>query len=368
MLTLQKYGGPGLIIGGHEHEPYDQLVEGQDGSSIRIIKGGMEANSASLIDLSFEVAGGGVRPKLMEVAVDLVEMSSFEPSVVVQKIADKHMSVIKALEDEYVVDADSTSILPPGVFLSSERTRFQQTTVGSIFCQMIKEELEVDVAMINGATIKGGKTYDNGKMSYAELKKELPFPTKMVVVPMQRWQLDEVIHFSRNAMEDGTDLDLEEIPRRGYLQVDWDHDQMDHLGFPDDILQVSLPRNLLDGFCTIEPLMDIGARLKKEEKFPGPNDFIPAIDSIVRHACKNRWSQIISDISSFQEFDLNKDGVLDRYEIKKMMEHVLGHEPADFLVDDMIASIDTDKNGVIDMGEFSFLLATMERDQSFKKF
>jgi hypothetical protein len=205
-------------------------------------------------------------------------------------------------------------------------------------------------------------------MSYAELKKELPFPTKMVVVPMKRWQLQEAIHYSRNAMEDGTDVDAEETPRRGYLQVDWDYDAMDHLGSPDDLLHVALPRNLLDGFCKIEPLMDLGSHLKEEGIFPGDDDFVPAIDLVVRHACKNRWFQIISDISSFQNFDLNNDGVLDRYEISKMMEQVLGHEPADFVVDDMIASIDTDENGTIDHGEFSFLLATMEREQSWKKF
>ena len=364
MLEIEQ--GNGLIIGGHEHEPFDELIE-QESRSIRVLKSGMEANGASLIDLSFEVADNE-QPRLIQVDTDLVEMSRFEPSTVVQSIVDKHMSVVKALEEEYVVDTESTSMLPPGVFLSSERTRYQQTTVGGIFCQMIKEELEVDVAMINGATIKGGKSYETNEMSYAELKKELPFPTKIVTIPMQRWELEEVIHYSRTAIVDGTDSDAEEIPRRGYLQVDRDYVEMEVLGFPDDVLQVALPRNLLTGFCQIEPLMEIGSRLQAEGVFPGPDDYVPAIDLIVRHACKNKWAHIISDISLFQKFDLNGDGLLDRYEIKQMMEKVLGHEPADFLVDDMIASIDTDDNGVIDMGEFSFLLANMERDQSFKKF
>jgi 5'-nucleotidase len=366
MMLASSHGGDrsGIIIGGHEHEPYDERIEGEDGTStIRIFKSGVDAKAASLIDLSFEIIGDE-RPKLVEVEYDLVEMSDFEPSVVVQSVVDRHMSVVQALEDEFIIDADSTTMLPPGVPLSSERTRFQPTSVGSTFCQMIKEELEIDVALINGATIKGGKIYENGKMSYAELKKELPFPTKMVVVQMQRYVLEEAIHFSRNAIEDGTDVDQEEIPRRGFLQVDWDFDQTDHLGFPDDVLQVALPRNLLNGFCKIEPLMDIGSHLKDEGLFPGDDEYYPAVDVIVRHACKNRWTQIIGDMSSFQDFDLNGDGVLDRHEIKVMMERVLGHEPADFVVDDMIASIDTDENGVIDRGEFSYLLAIMEREQN----
>lgn len=357
----------GVIIGGHEHEPYDEFVRleqnGRD-DYVRILKSGMDANSASLIDLTFDCQETTTQPaQLVEVEYDLVPLATFDPSVVVQTIVDTHESVVKALENETIIDAESTTMLPPGVFLSSERTRFQQTTVGSIFCQMIKEEREVDAAIINGATIKGGMTYPDGKMSYAQLKKELPFPTKLVVVPMARFQLDQAIMYSRTAIEEGTDRNLTEIPRRGYLQVDWDYQQTGNLGFPDDILQVAVPRNLLNGFCKIQPLMDVGRQLKEQGIFPGPDDYIPALNVIVRHACKNRWTRIVSDLSVFREFDLNGDGVLDRDEIKSMMTVYLGHDPPDFVIDDMLAAIDDDENGVIDRGEFSFLLAEMERER-----
>lgn len=357
----------GVIIGGHEHEPYDELVtpENETDASgyVRITKSGMDAHSASLIDLTFDCQENTKPAKLVEVDYDLVPMATFDPSVVVQKIVDTHESVVKALENETIIDTESTTMLPPGVFLSSERTRFQQTTVGSIFCQMIKEEREVDAAVINGASIKGGMTYPDGKMSYAQLKKELPFPTKLVVVPMARFQLDQAIMYSRTAIEEGADRTLAEIPRRGYLQVDWDYEQTGNLGFPDDILQVAVPRNLLNGFCQIQPLMDVGRQLKKEGIFSGPDDYIPALNVIVRHACKNRWTRIVGDLKVFQEFDLNGDGVLDRNEIKSMMTMYLGHDPPDFVIDDMLAAIDDDENGVIDRGEFSFLLAEMERER-----
>jgi hypothetical protein len=35
---------------------------------------------------------------------------------------------------------------------------------------MMKEELEVDVAMINGAVLKGDMTYYSGQITYAQLK------------------------------------------------------------------------------------------------------------------------------------------------------------------------------------------------------
>jgi 5'-nucleotidase len=96
----------GVIIGGHEHEPYDELVmappsqttEGE-GGTIRIVKSGMDGNAASLIDLYFECNPDepSCPSKLVEVDYDLVEMKLYEPSVVVQTIVDKHQSVVKAL-------------------------------------------------------------------------------------------------------------------------------------------------------------------------------------------------------------------------------------------------------------------------------
>lgn len=387
MISL--HGGKkkmGVIIGGHEHEPLDEQVGNDEIGTVRIVKSGMDARAVSLIDLSFETFSSDdnnnndddnqsqqqSQPQLVDIDVNLVEMSSFEPSLVITRIVDNHMSVIKALEEEYVVDADSVQELPSGSLLTSERTRFEQTTVGSIFCKMIKDETEADAAIINGGSIKGSNTFPNGKMSYAQLKKELPFPTKMVVIPMARWELEEAIHFSRTNIENGQptttdgggDDDGDAVmPRRGFLQVDPDFQTFDS---PDDIIQVATPRNLLNGFCGIKPLMKVGERLKHQGQFPEEDDFVPAIDLIVRYACKNRWYRLIGDSESFHQFDLNQDGYLDRDEVKKMMESALGHEPADFLVDDMMSSIDTDANGVIDKGEFSYLLATMERKHSWK--
>ena len=438
MLSL--HDGPGLIIGGHEHNIYHEIVakshqqqqqqqqredddddddvdndtdiqrqrdeidknisDGDD-NAIHILKSGMEARNAYLTDLVFEVPAvaaadndsnndndndnnnnnnnnNNKTPRLVGIETELINLTDYEPSPFAQQLVDKYMSVVQALEDEIIVNEDSIVSLPNDFTFSSKRSRFQQTTVGAFFCQMMKEELEdCDVAIVNGATIKGDITYENVQMSYAELKNELPFPTKMCLVEMTRRDLYKAIQYSRTAMEDGIDLDAEEVPRRGYLQVDYDFDQrwmkesLADVIFGDDdddnnstILKVALPRNLLSGFCKIKPLMDLGNRLKQEGGFPGEDDFVPAIDLIVRHSCKNRWLHLLAGKRNFDQFDLNNDGLLDKHEIKTMMTDVLGYEPADFVVDDMIGSIDLDENGVIDHDEFDLLLAQMQRDNN----
>jgi hypothetical protein len=285
----------------------------------------------------------------------------------VKKIADSYLSVLEEMNEQVAVLGDN---LPQDKPLSSERSRYEQTTVGSYFCQAIKEELETDVALLNGGSIKGNMTYENNSMSYAQLKKELPFPTKIVVIQMSRSEVQDAIYYSRDNVEEGATEDSNgEIPRRGYLQVDLDLDLVPHAGDHDDILKVALPRNLLTGFCKIQPLMDTGLRLKAEGQFPGEDEFIPALDLVVRHCAKSRWFEILNERNlTFEDLDLNGDGVLDRDEVKKMMERFLGHEPADFVVDNMIASLDDDGNGTIDVGELSYLVASMEREGQWRKF
>ena len=355
----------GLIIGGHDHVPMDETVT-EKNYSVRILKSGMDANNADLIDLTFD--SSTKPPVLQKIESIQIDLSTYKDSVVVKTIADAHLAVLDEMNHEIAVEADD--ILPPGSALSSKRTRFEQTTVGTLFCQVIKEELEADVALINGGTIKGNTNYHNNCMSFADLKNELPFPTKMVVVPMTRSEVQHAIYYSRENVEEGSlKTSSGDVPRRGYLQVDLDLDLVPHSGDQEDMLRVALPRNLLTGFCKIQPLMDIGDRLKAEGRFPGQDDYIPALDLVVRHCSKSRWFQILGDREiSFDDLDLNKDGVLDRFEVKKMMKRFLGHEPADFVVDNMIASVDQDENGVIDVGELSFLIATMEREEQRRKF
>lgn len=362
---LDMHCGRGLIIGGHEHVPIDEtVVNDSSKESIRILKSGSDARGASLIDLSFDTSA--MPPELKSIDYTLVDLTKYEDSKVVKKIANSHLSVLEAMNEQIAVQVDKDKC----PILSSERPQFEQTTVGSYFCQAIKEELEADVVLLNGGSIKGNMTYEDNCMSYFQLKKELPFPTKMVVVPMSRAEVLDAVFYSRSNVEEGVTEDSNgEFPRRGYLQVDLDLELVPHAGDQDDILKVALPRNLLRGFCKIQPLMDTGIRLKAEGLSPGADNFIPALDLIIRHSSKSKWFEILNESDlSFEDLDLNGDGVLDFDEVKKMMARFLGHEPPNFVVDHMISSLDDDGSGTIDVGELSFLVAKMEREEQWRKF
>ena len=50
------------------------------------------------------------------------------------------------------------------------------------------------------------------------------------------------------------------------------------------------------------------------------------------------------------------------FSVTRMLRKAIGHEPAPFVIDHMIAAVDADENGIVDRGEFSFMLAGLERE------
>lgn len=379
-FMLDQGMGSTLILGGHDHEPIHEVVKkGED--SIHILKGRYDAQMVNLVDLEFQIqeeseTNTATKVKLSRVETQLIELNNNElypPSEIVSHIVDSHMAMLTSLEHEDVLDA--STFLPPGVSLSSVGTRYQQTTVGGIFCLAMKEELEADVAVINGSAIKGNMEYPRSVMNYMQLKRELPFPTKMIVVPMKRWRLHEAIHYSRHHTDEDTPGEADgqstaRVERKGFLQVDAEFDRIGfHTGGQDDDLLVALPRNLLKGFCKIEPLMQFGRELKeKGVSLDDEDDFVPAIDLVVTHFSKEKWYEIVHDNLSFSDLDKDHKGFLTRKDVARMLRKATGHDPPEYVVDDMMKAVDADENGVIDQGEFSFLLAAMEREHGLMRF
>jgi len=360
----------------------------ESSSSIRILKTGSDARLAALVEWTFDHTHNtgdhqSTPPALVSVDAEFVDLSEYANSPSVQTLVNRKMSVLERMENQIMVHNDFQK---ENVCLSSVGTRLSQTSVGSFFCMAMQEELDADAAILNGAVLKGDSTYPDNIMSYADLRKELPFPTKMVVVPMTRKLLREAILFSRTQLEDqpttmegkessnadtpaqihGTEGDG--IARRGYLQVSPDfciHGNDNEDDTDTTQIQVALPRNLLSGFCRIKPLVNLGEELKASGTFPEEDDFVPALDLVTRYCCKNRWLELSSNISRFEDMDMNRDGVLDRHEVKIAMTSILGTAPEPFFVDKMIDAIDQDGNGVIDEADFNVLLSMIEhRDQN----
>ena len=113
--------------------------------------------------------------------------------------------MLRALEGETIVavaDFAADEGLASSPPLTSRGTRIRQTTAGALLGSACRESLQVDVAMINGGSIKGNRDYPSGQMSYLDLQVELPFPTKMVAVRMPGHVLQAALEYSRRGAPD----------------------------------------------------------------------------------------------------------------------------------------------------------------------
>ncbi len=112
------------------------------------------------------------------------------------------------------------------------------------------------------------------------------------------------------------------------------------------------PFDALAGFCKIQPLIDLRDELESRGALPGEDNYIKAIDLIVRYCCHDRWDAI-SKVMSFTDLDLNKDGTLSKEEVRVAIKRVLGEDPSEALVEGMMNVIDADADGTIRENEFN---------------
>ena len=97
--------------------------------------------------------------------------------------------------------------------------------------------------------------------------------------------------------------------------------------------------------------MELGEELKAAGNYPEKDNYIKAIDIIIRFCCKGRWAALMELDLSFDDLDLNNDGKIDKHEIKIIMTMLLGKEPDDVLLDEILAIADADGDGHIDREE-----------------
>ena len=90
--------------------------------------------------------------------------------------------------------------------------RLAQTTMGTLLCSSLRDSLMADCAVINAGNIRGNMLYDDDKHSvtYADLKSEIPFDSKVTVAgPVSRpfiWQFyssSTMFFFKRDAFRRG---------------------------------------------------------------------------------------------------------------------------------------------------------------------
>jgi 2',3'-cyclic-nucleotide 2'-phosphodiesterase (5'-nucleotidase family) len=312
-----------LVVGGHEHVQHLESVGGT-----WIVKADMDASTVAVSDLRWDGDG----PPQVTVRIEPVAGCAEDPAL--RALVDRHMAKVHALEGATLLT------LPPGHGLSSVGSRVRQTSLGAFVCGRLRDALGADGAIFNGGGIRASRTYE-GRLTFGDLKAELPFDNDVVLASLPGRVLAEAIAASR-AHE-------EESP--AYLQVDdaMTVEEPGHRltavgGVPLDLertYRIATVRDLLTGMDHIEPLVKYGREHPEAVPPAGSGREIKVL--LVGSCAASLWRTL----GGFDAVDANHDGRVTEAELAEAVARVAHESPSSTAAHLMVQALDPDHAGAI---------------------
>jgi 2',3'-cyclic-nucleotide 2'-phosphodiesterase (5'-nucleotidase family) len=306
-----RAAGIPLVIGGHEHTPFVEEVEG-----VWIVKAGMDAANAVVVDLAWD---GDAMPK---VRAKLEAVAGYAEDAAVRALVDARMSRVHDLETATLMT------LPPNETLSSVGTRATQTSLGALVCSLVRDALDAEACIFNGGGIRGAREYRD-RFTYGDLKHEVPFDNEVVVASLPgRVLRDAIVHSRAKAPAESG----------GFLQVDdrvvANGDVIAIAGTPLDeerTYEVALVREMLLGMDHNAPL-EAFAKARPELVPPaGSGRDVKLV--LVEAFALALWRKL----GGFDAVDTNKDGRISVTEIAEAITRTTA-EPASPITADLVKS------------------------------
>ena len=149
-----------VIIGGHDHVPITTFV-----NQTLISKAGADARYVARIDLT--PGAGNARVERHYELVPVVE-GMREDDATAKVTADFNAQLGKELE---VVVGSTTAPLDA----VGEHVRSNETNLGNLFADAVREALQADVAIVNGGSIRSNRMFPPGKLTRGDVLAFHPF-------------------------------------------------------------------------------------------------------------------------------------------------------------------------------------------------
>ncbi len=307
-----------VILGGHEHEVFLEEIEGT-----WLVKAGADAVHAVVIDVAWKAdapAAGEADPPA--VTVHLEDVAAYAEDAEVRARVTMHMRRVHEIETATLVR------LPRGQTLSSVGTRSRQTTMGSLICSRVRDALDAEACLFNGGGIRANRDYVE-RVTYGDLKAEVPFDNEVVVATLPGSLLREAITASRAhaPAESGGFLQVDDR-----MIVDANNQLTSVAGVPLDEARdyrVAIVRDLFGGLDHIEPL----ARFARENP-----DKIPAALSgrEIKILLVDAFSVALwRELGGFDAVDANHDGIVTSAEVAAAVSR-FAQEPLSPLTGDLV--------------------------------
>ena len=167
--TCREFDFP-VIMSGHDHHRVDRMVEGT-----RLLKPGMDAHYAIVMDLVWDSAASDATPTI---EVQTIPVADFAPDEQLVKDVAKAYSVLDPL-----LKTDLTIIPQKYSPLTSRGVRESRSSMATYLCSQIKLALNMDqkkrardncdCVLIKGGNIRGERDYDQFNFTLEGLRTEM---------------------------------------------------------------------------------------------------------------------------------------------------------------------------------------------------
>jgi 2',3'-cyclic-nucleotide 2'-phosphodiesterase (5'-nucleotidase family) len=148
------------------------------------------------IDVSVDVSGGDKRKVAWQPGFRIIDTLNVEPDpAVAKRVAEYDLALTKELDVALATtraEFDSRSITVRG----------GESAIGNLYADAIRAVTDSDVALLNGGSFRGARTYPAGAtLTRRDVVKELPFGNKTVVLEMTGAELRQTLEYGFSRLE-----------------------------------------------------------------------------------------------------------------------------------------------------------------------
>ena len=328
-----------IIIGGHDHEPYDEMHNGS-----RIIKTGKDAENAGVIDIRWSIDANGAVSDEPTVDAKLIPTCKYAPDSLIQASVEHHHKILEELEGAKLFCLSDW--VSSGSVFSTANNRIEPTAGSEALVSMIRMGMRAHCGLLNAGAIRGNRTYSGEWFTWRDLKAEFPFSENVIAVNIPGKILEESIAFSRRGARQ-----TPAVESGGFLQTcnniwfDDETSKIESIGGetfdPEALYLTALPSCFFKGIDNHVPLLEWSngkAELDFDDECGRPYK-----ELIVELFSASFWLRM----GSFDDIDQNGDGLLSRDEVKQRAHEIFDDEVADMVVDNIMSVADIGNKGFI---------------------
>ena len=313
-MTTRGHDFP-IILGGHDHEI---TCEKQNGT--HIVKAGEDAQNVAVIDLVWD--HGAPRKSPPKVTVEIVPLEPGPSVECVAYEADPAMQETIELVQKPAIELQVATLAviasPEEDPLSSVGVRFHECSMATLLASALRDIGGGDGALMNSGSIRGDKVYSDGKIRFADIAKEVPFPSTLILARIPGSVLSEAVSKSR-APWHGAETPRSGAPAGSTSNALHFDDGMKSDPITEELLEVAgkplepekVYNIIIDNFLMHNDVVLKEYTTAQPENVPSEETGRPALPMLVQYFCDKVWCSLC---------DIDGDGVVQIEEVDEFFD------------------------------------------------